>query len=256
MKRLLSAVGLGLALTCFSVAACTSTAGVPVEAQLTLASLSDGSATTVSGWSVALDEAVILVGPIYVYASEGSAMASLKSALTPVARAHGGFDPLAGRLVRAEYLEQFAFDALAATPVSLGPISGLLGPVDSASLVLDEPRGANASSDGATRGHHAWVRGRATREDVTVSFEGGLDLSDEGLTRRVDGIVVSGAPIDEGAEVRLGVDPSRWLAEADFASLVAGGGTITPETQPYRAWRLGLRSSLAYQVTVMEGTHR
>lgn len=235
---------IGLGVAAWIAVACTSTAGVPITLTLELESLSDGAATTPTGWRVELDEAWVLIGPVYAYAPlDEDAMAMARRLLgPPVAHAHGGFDPLTDRLVRAEYLDQVAFDALSNDPLNLGEIDGLLGAVDEASAVLDAPL---EDADGPTRGHHLWVAGTATRDDETVRFEGGLDLPEEGLSRRVDAIAVDGPPLAEGSVLRLGVDASAWLAEADFSSLVGAGSdvrTITPDLQPYRAWRLGARS--------------
>jgi len=183
MRRALTAASLALALTCAAFAACTSTVGVPITAQLRLEPTDEPTTITPRGWRVELTEAIVLVGPIYAYAPADEPMAWRAPFGPPRARAHGGFDPLDGRLVRAEYLDQVAFDALG-EPLDVGAIGGLRGAASELSVVLDAPRDAFAAADGPTRGHHLWVRGSATRDDVTVEFEGGLDLPDEDLTRR------------------------------------------------------------------------
>lgn len=251
MKRSSIQLSVVLSLGLLAVVACTSTAGVPITLRLALEPLSDGRATTPSGWSVELTEARILLGPIYAYAPDDEPMAWRSPFAPSIARAHGGFDPLDGRLVRAEHLEQVAFDALAG-PLEVGPIDGLLGAVDELSVVLDAPRDANAAPDGPTHGHHAWVRGLARRGDATVAFEGGLDLPDEGLLRRVDGVSVTGPPLGEGARLVLGIDPARWLSEADFEGLPAEGAVLDDRTQPHRAFRLGARGSRAYAARTEE----
>ncbi|MCB9591168.1 MAG: hypothetical protein H6719_00425 [Sandaracinaceae bacterium] len=245
MKKLTGALALAAALTLASAVSCTATAGIPIELRLALEPLSDGAATTPTGWSVELTEATLLVGPIYAYAPLEEPMALRPPFGPALALAHGGFDPLDGRLVRGEYLDQLAFDALGGR-VDLGAIDGLLGEVDELSVVLDEPRGANTSPDGPTHGHHAWVRGVATREGETVTFEGGIDIEDEGLLRRVDGVPVEGGALADGVTLVVGVDPSRWLSEANFTDLTGGVEVLGEDTQPHRAWRLGVRSAAAY----------
>ncbi|MGE3631753.1 MAG: hypothetical protein AB7P00_17725 [Sandaracinaceae bacterium] len=259
-RRVIPTLAWGVALSCISFAACNATAGVPIRLTLALESLSVADVTTPTGWDVHLDEAVVLLGPIYAYAPIEEGMAALTGSARrilapPIARAHGGFDPLMHRIVRAEYLEQFAFDALSPDVVTVGEIDGLLGAVDELSVVLDAPLDANELASGPTHAHHLWVHGTATREDRTISFEGGLDLEDVDLTRRVDGIGVDGPALNDGATLVVGVDPTLWLAEADFTALAEGGDAVVidPESQPHRAWRLGARTSAAYAARTMEG---
>lgn len=251
MKRLAAAASIAAALTLAGAAACGNpTAGVPITLAFAVEAAGDGTATTPSGWTVELEEARALIGPVYAYAPLDDARASWVLG-PPVARAHGGFDPLDGRLVRAEVLAQHPVDALGGR-AALGPIDGLAGAVDELSVVLDAPRGALADADGPTRGHHLWVRGVARRAGEEVRFEGGLDLPDEGASRRVDGIGVEGPALAEGATLVLAVDAGRWLAEADFEGLVGADAPveITPESQPHRAWRLGARSAAAWAARV------
>lgn len=253
MKRLLPTMLIALSLTCGFAVACNPTAGVPVPVTMALESLADGRVMTVSGWEVELEHATVLLGPIYAYGPDVEPVAALTPFPT-VAHAHGGFDGLDGRVVRAEYLEQQAFDALSETPLELGPVLGLQGSIDEVSLVLDTPRGLNASENGPTRGHHLLVCGVATRGDERVVFEGGLDLPDEGLTRRVDGVPVAGA-LDDGAELVIGVDVTGWLAEADFSELVGQEQPVVfgADSQPLRALRIGARSSSGYAARVVVG---
>ena len=63
-----SMIAFALALAMGGLAACLPTAGVPITLGLAFESLSDGSVVTPSGWDVELDEAVLLLGPIHVYA--------------------------------------------------------------------------------------------------------------------------------------------------------------------------------------------
>lgn len=238
-----------VALALLGVASCVSTAGVPVGVRLAIEPTGAGASTTPTGWRVVLEEARVLLGPLYAYAPEHDAMAWLAPLGASRARAHGGFDPLGGRLVRFEHLDQIAFDALGGR-VDVAIARGLRGAVDEVSVVLDAPRGANAALDGPTRGHHLSVRGVATRGGERVDFEGGLDLEEAGIVRRVDGIGVEGPPLDEGSTLLLRVDPARWFAEADFTGL-ASPVVLTPSLQPHRAWRLGARSSGAYSAQVL-----
>ena len=249
VRSFFTAAALAIAASLLVAVACGGvTAGVPVAITLAFESLSDGRTQTVSGWDVELTEAAVLLGPVYGYAPRDETASRMLFA-PPIARAHGGFDPLDGRIVRAEYLEQVAFDALG-PPLEVGSVFGLEGELGEVSLVLDEPR-ADAS---ATRGHHLFVAGTATRGEDRVQFEGGLDLEDEGLTRHVDGILARDAHLADGVQLVVGVDAARWLSEANFEGLTTEGiAALTPDTQAHRAWRLGARSAAAFDVRTTGG---
>ncbi|MCC6875844.1 MAG: hypothetical protein IT378_16170 [Sandaracinaceae bacterium] len=256
-----SALTLGIALSIVSfalAAACNATAGVPIELALVLEGSGAAAATTPSGWQVTLTEARIALGPLYAFApSDEMARAgeSLRRALVPVARAHGGFEPFEGREVRTQVLDQVVLDVLG-EPIVRSGVEGLEGDVEAITVLLEPPAPEHAS---VLHGHHAWVAGTAIRNSAggaeSVRFEGGLDLSDEGLTRRVDGIAV-GAPIAEGSTLTITADASAWLREADFTGLTPDPDGVVrfgAATQPYRAWLLGARSAGSYSARVTPG---
>ncbi|MCC7535866.1 MAG: hypothetical protein IT379_06620 [Deltaproteobacteria bacterium] len=252
------------------LAGCDSdTGGRAVTLELALASAPapgesrPGVFTTSTGWDVTLTEAFIGLGPIYAYADPGAGMASTRSRrpspldevmelVVPTARAHSGFDPLSGRTVRAEYLDQVAFDALAEAPTSVGPIDGEAGHAASVTVVLDAPRGALASADGALHAHQAWVVGSASRDGTTVEFEGGLDLPDDGLVRRIDGVPLS-ADIDDGGRLTLAIHLLEWLDHAQLDALTeraeSGRMSIDRASQVRNAWYLGARDANAFTAT-------
>lgn len=259
MRRLTPTLGIALSIISFALAAaCNATAGVPIELTLVLEGSGAAPATTPSGWQVTLTEARIALGPLYAFAPSDEmarARESLRRALVPVARAHGGFEPFEGREVRTQVLDRHVLDALG-EPIVLREVDGLEGGVEAITILLEPPAPEHAS---ALHGHHAWVAGTAIRNGAggteAVGFEGGLDLSDEGLTRRVDGISV-GAPIAEGATLTIAADASAWLREADFTGLTPdpdGVVRLGPATQPYRAWLLGARSAGSYSARVTTG---
>ena len=235
--------------TPLAVVGCGETEGEIVTIEVALETPSDpASFTTDTGWAVRLDEALIVMGPLFAFAPrfEGGAVAAVRSFLSPVARAHGGTDPLNGRRVRAEWLPQIVFDATATEPMALGVVEAESGVVDAVTVTLDPPESSQAD---ATGGHHLWVRGEATKDDVTVRFEGGLDIPDEGLSRRVENIPID-ALLDQGGRWVLTVIPSEWFQDAQFDRLTAqnddGAYLITPESQVRGAWLLGARSTRAY----------
>ena len=230
--------------------ACGQTEGQVVTVDVALeTSDAPTSFTTNTGWEVRLDEARIALGPLFAFAPrfEGRTMATLHAFLFPVARAHGGTDPLNGRRVRAEWLSQVAFDATPGTnPLVLGTIEAESGQVDAVTITLDPPGSANAA---AMHDHHLWARGEASKGDRTIRFEGGLDIPDEGLSRRVEDIPID-AFLEEGGRWTITVRPEEWFQDADFDRLTEqsadGVYLITPESQVRSAWFLGARSSRAY----------
>jgi hypothetical protein len=220
-----------------------------------------GEFTTRSGWHVRLAEAQLGVAALYAYTpqrgNEPSAVAQLLDLLVPVARAHGAFDPLNGRPVRAEYRQRVALDLLAEGVHELGEVSAEAGVIDELSIEL---LGPGDDLPQALQGHSAWVAGEAERGGVSVRFEGGLDLQDKGGIRRVESIETE-ALIEDGATLVVRVDPGRWLVEADFSRLAAPAGedepsAITAEDQVGRAWYLGARNPSAFSVEIVGGEQR
>jgi len=233
----------------FLAAACGETEGQIVTVDVALeASDSPGSFTTNTGWEVHLEEARIAISPLFAFAPrfQGGAAAALRSFLMPTARAHGGTDPLNGRRVRAEWLPQVAFDALATDPLVLGSIQAESGAVDAVTVTLNPPEPGNATT---MHDHHLWARGEATKDGETIRFEGGLDIPDEGLSRRVENIPID-ASLDEGGRWTVTVRASEWFQDAQFDRLIEqnaeGVFSITPESQVRSAWLLGARSTRAY----------
>ena len=142
-----------------------------------------GRFTTDSGWTVALDEAVIALGPVYVWeegAISGLArdddeidfaadpLAWLGGLVVPTAHAHPGDVFFDGGTLRGEYLEQVAFDLLGSEAAVLGTARGIAGDVGSITVVLDPPTEATLGDAAALHGFHAWASGRASRGRVVV----------------------------------------------------------------------------------------
>jgi hypothetical protein len=232
------------------------TGGRAVRLRMVLASEPDGAEPlgvfdTDTGWRVTLSQARVALGPIYAYADPGvSAAGTLRALLGPkVARAHAGHDPLGGRAVRAEFLGQVVFDALAPGGLALGDVEGTAGHAAEVTVDLSPPVGTAASPDGPTRGRQAWIEGVAERDGAQVPFRGGLDIPDEGIAHRIEGIGLD-ADIDDGGTLTLGVRLRAWLGAARFDRLTEqdpdGVFVITAASQPRTAWYLGLRSVAAF----------
>ena len=239
-----------------------STGGQWVQVEVAIESLAQEPAfTTDLGWHVQLTEAQVVLGPMYFYAPTEDTLAFLPERMlptlwelaVPTARAHSGTDPLAGRIVRAEWDEQVLVDLLADESQYLGQIEAEAGTLDSATLILPPP---TEEHQALMHGHHFWVRGEASKDGQTVVFEGGLDLPDNGLTRRVEPVTVDGE-LAEGSTVVLGIDPAPWFDGAHFDRLVEGEAgqprAITADSQVRAAWFLGARDLRGYGVRLEEG---
>lgn len=245
IRRSLAIFFVSLALTCTSLVACGVTPGRAIEFAV-VAEGSAGTFTTTTGWEVTLREAFVAVGPLYAFAPD-DAVARARALLLPVAHAHGGEGLFGMRPVRGELTEQVLVDALAERSV-LGTAHGSAGPTLDLTLLLDAPHGELASATSPLRGHHLWVAGSATQGSTEVSFEGGLDIPDEGMVRLVESIPLEGEA-DEGAELVVSMHVSAWLDDAHFDRLPEaseGPRVIAAGAQPHTALYLGARSARAW----------
>lgn len=241
---------------------CGGTGGERVRLDLAVEGVglsAEGSFTTETGWEVRLERAVIALGPVYLWenpppvagvvAPRRAPWRALGDFLVPPAHAHVGDTHFDGGQVRAEYVGQVLFDAVAEQPLELGSIEGIAGRARSFTVVLDPPR--QSVDDGRLEGHHAVVVGEASRGGEVVAFSGGLDVPAEGTQRQVDGIEAD-VSIQEGGRLLLRVDVSRWLRDAEFQHLTEGGSdsgfVITPASQVRTAWFIGLRSFDAFSL--------
>lgn len=247
---------LSLLIACAALCACGGeTAGRVIDIHLRVQPEAEpgrelGEFTTDTGWEVELDEATLAIGSMYAFApaSGPGAMAWLSDLLVPVAHAHGGFDPASGLRARAELLEPVAIDLLAADGQELSDVEAEAGALAKLALDIAKP---DADLPEAVHGHQAWVAGEATRGAERVRFEGGLDIPDEGLKRRIE-TEVEGIELEDGGTLVLSLRPSRWLHDANFDRLAAPAegepAEITRESQVGRAWLIGARSPAVIHV--------
>jgi len=204
---------------------------------------------TSSGWDVALTEACISVGPLYLYAGEPTATRTpFYDLLVPSAHAHPGVDHFAGGEARGEWLFSIAIDTIAASPIHLGPVRGIAGSVRTVTLNITPPRPTTLGPVDCLRGHQAYVVGTARRDTTIVEFEGGLDIEVTGNRQRIQ--IPAQVELDDGATVGIVADPRSWLDEAQFDQLPAavpgGRSLIGPDTQPRTAWFLGVQRERAF----------
>lgn len=249
----------------FTLAACVTIAGsacdsgtggqiVRVDLVLTGEGATPGAPAhtfvTDTGWSVTLTEAKIALGPVYVFVPRRRSAQLLREVLLPGrAHAHGGHEAFAPESVAAEMLDQVAFDVLDPGGAGLGTIDATAGAITDLSVYLEPPDAANSA---AMHGHHLYVRGSAVKESAAITFEGGLDIPDQGIQRRVDGIPIE-ATLSEGGTLHLAVRPSSWFTGAEFDALPERGAgearVITATSQVHTAWFLGARSARAFRAS-------
>ncbi|MBX3247805.1 MAG: hypothetical protein KF901_11550 [Myxococcales bacterium] len=217
--------------------------------------------SVVGEWEVELEEASVLVGPIYLLAPPATPlMAHLRSLFVSTARAHAGDDNLDGIRVIGELLDPVPVNALMDAPIPLGLTLAEGVELDRIVLVLDTPRGAHAAPDSPTRGHHAFVRGVATRGDRTLRFSAGLDLPNDRIARRIEGLrFPSPVVLDDGSRVVVRPSPNEWLRRVDFDALADAlvdlpadeEAYIEAPSQLHNAWYLGLRNPSSWETQVV-----
>lgn len=238
MKHTLALASLMLFVMAFACSA--GTGGRAINIEIALSGTDEPSFVNSLGWNVELSEASVTLGPVYVFAPANAPTASLAPSLSPFgpplfgtsrAFAHGGLDPLDGRAVRGELIEQLLIDALDPTP-QVRPAPGEEGLVDEVAVELIPP------STGAT----ARIAGVAMRGDDTVEFSGELSLNEDEF-RRVEGIALD-AFLEEGSLVSVRVDPRSWLSGVAFERLQ--GQPLQGASQAQAAFRIGLRSGRAF----------
>lgn len=243
----------GLALSLLGVVACGTTPGAPSEAEVVLHP-STASFTTSLGWTVTLDEAVLVPGALYVLAPEGDTTASLERSLSrvllPVAYAHGGVDAYAGRPVRLEWLGPSSLSLLGAADVSLGVADGSVGTSEIATLEFEALSGDDATSSSPGHGQHVWVSGTATDGTTTLAFEGGMTFETTGTENLVETIPIAASVEAEGT-LGLTVDVATWLDRVAFDRLAdtSSPRTWTASSQAGIALDLGVRTPSAYALT-------
>lgn len=178
-----------------------------------------------SGWTVTLTRAEVAVGPLYLWSGKPT-LTGMRQ-VPGIATAWAGADEFLAGYLRGEVRSQVAFDALSGEEVTIGGGAGTAGESLTAELWLEPPTGDIATLLGDAT---LQVAGTAEREGTVVPFAGSLLIDDTvvdpesgqtaSLVRRVRGIPLGG-DLADGGVLRVGIDPTRWLAGADFADLVA-----------------------------------
>lgn len=258
---------IGLAAWVGLTPSCSDTAGRKVEFVVGVRGALSGNGevapfTNAKGWRVTLEEAYMVLGPIYFYANEALSArrngAQRKPGLTlrtaVACPAHAQYDK---GTVLGEVLEQYVVDLLAGETLSFGSRVGVAGTVKLFELHLHPPEtvplGTSPHSPETLNGHTIWVSGTAVRDTQTIHFVGGLTVPDEGTLRVVDQIpaeVDLNAVSAAGGMVVVEVLLDSWFANVDFGSLTQTDDrdrhVIDGDSQAHVAWLQGVRSRYAY----------
>lgn len=256
---------LGFAATLVHCDMASGTGGRPIQFEMRLETARSseetlGTFATTTGWNVKLDQAVIAIGPVYVYQNPPP-LAKIDAenrrpwghriwdVFVPNAHAHAGDEHFFGGEVKGEFLGQIAFDVLNPSGVRIPEVPGTLGLARSASIWLAPPRTSIQGDANALHGHHAYVVGSAEKEGLVIPFEGGLDIENEGTKQRIDGVPLE-IQLDDGAALTFELNPQVWFDAAHFDKLSEknqqGRYVITPDSQVRTAWFLGARGFFAF----------
>lgn len=248
MKYLLSFVLL------FASACAEDTPGRRVQGTLSFVSAVDAHAMSLAnGWTVQLDEAVVLVGPLYLRPPKRSL-----SALSVLPKAHAHAQTLVDGEVMGEYLSQLPFDLFGPELFAEG-LASEAGVLDRLSIVLDAPRAPDAQA--RAHGYHAFMRGVASRGADRVAFQCGMRIDAMAqempknleARRRIDNVDVNAAlPMDDGAHLRVALHPERWFDFVGFQDFLGLDNPCAQEGSAFALqWYLGLRRPEAFSAELL-----
>lgn len=224
-----------------ALSGCTATSQEPVDYEAVLVS-DAASIATVGDWSVRLTTAEIAFGPVYFCAAESGSATLCDSSIAEVATVA-------------------SFDALAASPSTLGVVHGFTGTIRSASydfgITWFPTQGEPTPALEAPGGHSMHFEGEATRGTTSFSLVVDVDL----VPRRQGQTAVSTAPADatvRSSDVRLEIHftPARWFEQLDrlnpdgvsyldalAATAVPGAPvSIGPNSLEHRALLVGIKN--------------
>ena len=247
---------------------CGDTRGEPVTYRVFVGGMISGgdgsdSFTNLRGWTITLDEAYTVVGPIYFYSNESVPLAYggirrsfVKSA--SACPAHAQFDK--GEVL-GEVREQYVVDLLSSQNFDMGARTGAAGTVRLFEVHLHPPGEVNVNGGhtgvDVLNGETVFVKGSAVKEEETVEFIGNFSIPDEEVLRIVEQIPAEAPLVSvDGGEARiyLKIKLDVWFANVDFSSLTMEDESnrfiIDEESQAYLALVSGMRSRYSY---VLEG---
>lgn len=219
---------------------------------------------TDTGWSVELEAARIIVGPIHL-TGDGRRADRSRSRFPfsgPSVAYAGPGDPTGFEPQPAlgDVLDQYVVDLLHPEPTSLGRVFGLKGHLAAVEVQLHPPGHSTPGSSGADlssmRGHSFVLEGVATRDDRSVRFAaaghlGNLDA--ERTVTRIDASLPLADREEQPGQLILDIHVDEWLRQIDFGSLTErdaeGRYQLPADSPPGATLRQGIRSRLAYSLS-------
>lgn len=175
-------------------------------------------------WTVTLEVARVALGPIYFCATAAASSELCATAL-------------------GEYPQAAVIDALDATAVRLGDVTGVVGRVRSVTYDFGvswlPTQSQPTPSRAAPGGHSAHFEGRAVRGSTVLRFVADVDA----LPRLQGTLVVEGQRVDAditgpGARLDVRLDAGAWWTAVDFDALLARGEdpvVIAPGSRAHNA---------------------
>ena len=181
----------------------------PVEYALTARSLS-GATFTAGGWEVALTDARLGFGPLYLCASLS---ASPELCATAV----------------AELADTATIDLGSTAATNVGRVRGISDTVHTALYdygITWRAGNAPVAASGAPEGHALVMRGSAQSSAASVVFEILLDVAPQQPASYAALARIPEQRQSNDIRLELVVDPSLWLTGVDFAALAALGQPV------------------------------
>jgi len=186
-----------------------------------------------------LQRAELGFGPLYLCATEGADVDLCEVAL-------------------GEFLQTITIDGLDGQPTTVGTLDATTGNVRSALydygiswlLTQQQPR----ASKGAPDGHSLVLSGSVTRAQQTLLFEAVVDIAPLSAGDAALNALATQRDLKSGDQLRLQVDPYRWLSRINLDKLFAldedrdGQVTLGEETQAYQALVLGMTNAAPVQL--------
>ncbi len=255
------------ALAALAVSGCgAETAGTPIQYEMAVSSTvsrpteSASSFTLDSGWSVELERAEVVLGPIFIQGGgrRASILPSLLELLGPAkAYAHPSDSTFDGGPPLGEFLDQQVVDLLEKGSTSLGLSDGLAGLAQTFELQFHPPGYATSQPDSPqmmTMGGHSFVlEGVARKDGEERPFLAAGDLGRLASERAVTSIDTDVTLVDvteRAGPLLLSVQLDAWFRFVDFATLSEQddqGRYLLPQgTVGGDSLRRGIRSRTAY----------
>jgi len=266
-KKLLASATLLLAFLPQPFSCSVETAGKAIRFRTAVqGAIGDGQSVTAfetsRGWTVELESAHSVFGPVYFYGGEPMArtgpLMHLFGGVAMACPTHAQYDYGA---VLGEVIEQYVIDLLADAPTSTGEVQGEAGTCHTAELHLHPPgdqqlpAGSSQAEFAKLDGYSIVIEGTATRDASTIPFRVALDIPDEGTMRIVQNIAGEVELDDESVRpgrivVQILLD--AWLDKVDFSTLTETDGDgnylFSDDTQARTALLQAVRNRYSYRV--------